>query len=88
MGRAKIKRGSTHVDMTAMCDVAFLLLSFFILTGQFKPSEAVEVNRPKFCVKYTCSSKRCIPVSIDKDNRVFLSLTDDIKGDIWDELVC
>ena len=37
MARAKIKRGSTTVDMTAMCDVAFLLLTFFILATKFKP---------------------------------------------------
>lgn len=87
MGRAKIKRGSTNVDMTAMCDVAFLLLSFFILTGQFKPSEAVEVNPPNSVSNKHAPQKDAFLVSIDKDNRVFLSLTDDIKGDIWDELV-
>ena len=30
MSRPKIARKSTSIDMTAMCDVAFLLLSFFI----------------------------------------------------------
>ena len=87
MGRAKIKRGSTNVDMTAMCDVAFLLLSFFILTGQFKPSEAVEVNPPNSVSNTHAPQKDAFTVSIDKDNRVFVNLTDDIKGDIWDELV-
>jgi biopolymer transport protein ExbD len=87
MGRAKIKRGSTNVDMTAMCDVAFLLLSFFILTGQFKPSEAVEVNPPNSVSNKHAPQKDAFTVSIDKDNRVFVNLTDDIKGDIWDELV-
>ena len=87
MGRAKIKRGSTNVDMTAMCDVAFLLLSFFILTGQFKPAEAVEVNPPNSVSNTHAPQKDAFLVSIDKDNRVFLNLTDDIKGDIWDELV-
>ena len=87
MGRAKIKRGSTNVDMTAMCDVAFLLLSFFILTGQFKPSEAVEVNPPNSVSNKHAPQKDAFTVSIDKDNRVFVNLTDDIKADIWDELV-
>lgn len=87
MGRAKIKRGSTNVDMTAMCDVAFLLLSFFILTGQFKPSEAVEVSPPNSVSNTHAPQKDAFLVSIDKDNRVFLNLTDDIKSDIWDELV-
>lgn len=87
MARAKIKRGSTNVDMTAMCDVAFLLLSFFILTGQFKPSEAVEVTPPSSVSNAHAPQKDAFLVSIDKDNRVFLSLTDDIKSDVWDELV-
>ncbi len=87
MGRAKIKRASTRVDMTAMCDVAFLLLTFFILTGQFKPSEAVEVNPPSSVSNKHAPQKDAFTVSIDKDNRVFVNLTDDIKGDIWDELV-
>lgn len=87
MGRAKIKRGSTNVDMTAMCDVAFLLLSFFILTGQFKPSEAVEVSPPSSVSNKHAPQKDAFLVSIDKDDRVFLNLTDDIKSDIWDELV-
>src|SRR6185437_8739069 len=87
MARAKIKRGSTNVDMTAMCDVAFLLLSFFILTGQFKPAEAVEINPPNSVSNKHAPQKDAFTVSIDKDSRVFLGLTDDIKGDIWDELV-
>ena len=46
MGRAKLPRKSTNIDMTAMCDVAFLLLSFFILTTKFKPAEAIAVETP------------------------------------------
>ena len=46
MGRAKLPRKSTSIDMTAMCDVAFLLLSFFILTTKFKPAEAIAVTTP------------------------------------------
>lgn len=87
MARAKVKRGSTHVDMTAMCDVAFLLLSFFILTGQFKPAEAVEINPPNSVSNKHAEQKDAFTISIDKDNRVFVGLTDDIKGDVWDELV-
>ena len=35
MPKVKIPRKSTAVDMTAMCDVAFLLLTFFMLTSNF-----------------------------------------------------
>ncbi len=87
MARAKIKRGSTHVDMTAMCDVAFLLLTFFILAANFKPTEAVEITTPTSVSNTHAPMKDAFTVSVDKDNRIFLNMTDEIKGDVFDELV-
>lgn len=46
MPRVKIARKSTAIDMTAMCDVAFLLLTFFILTSKFKTEDPVPVDIP------------------------------------------
>jgi biopolymer transport protein ExbD len=46
MPKVKIPRKSTSVDMTAMCDVSFLLLTFFILTSKFKPTEPVAIDLP------------------------------------------
>src|SRR5438045_5671276 len=86
MGRAKIKRGNTNVDMTAMCDVAFLLLSFFILTTKFKPSEAVEVSPPSSVANKIAPEKDAFQVSINRDGKVFLQLSDDMKSDVIDEL--
>jgi biopolymer transport protein ExbD len=86
MGRAKIKRGNTNVDMTAMCDVAFLLLTFFILTAQFKPSQAVEISLPSSVSNRHAPEKDAFVVSIDKNNRVFINMSDDIKNDVLDEL--
>ena len=76
MGRAKIKRGSTNVDMTAMCDVAFLLLSFFILTTQFKPSEAINVTPPSSVANKVAPQKDAFLVSISKEGKVFITLSD------------
>jgi biopolymer transport protein ExbD len=87
MARAKIKRGSTNIDMTAMCDVAFLLLSFFILTTKFKPDEAVEIATPSsVATKAATPEENTFLVNIDKEGRVFLQLSDDVKMDIIDEL--
>src|SRR6266540_209290 len=76
MARPKIPRKSTSVDMTAMCDVAFLLLSFFILTTKFKPSEAVSVNTPNSVAAKIAPEKDIIMISLNKDQKVFLSSGD------------
>ena len=86
MGRAKIKRGSTSVDMTAMCDVAFLLLSFFIFTTKFKPDEAIEVTPPSSVSSKAASDKDAFKVSIDKEGRVFIDMSDEMRGNVLDEL--
>ncbi|MFM9020856.1 MAG: ExbD/TolR family protein [Sediminibacterium sp.] len=77
MGRAKLPRKSTNIDMTAMCDVAFLLLSFFILTTKFKPSEAIAVTIPKSVAAKVAPSKDLVQVIIDKDGKVFLEMDDE-----------
>lgn len=48
MPRVKIARKSTVTDMTAMCDVAFLLLTFFIMTAKFKQEDPVPVAIPGY----------------------------------------
>ena len=46
MARIKPKRHGVVTDMTAMCDVAFLLLTFFILTTQFKKPDVEQIKPP------------------------------------------
>jgi len=46
MPRVKVARKSTSIDMTAMCDVAFLLLTFFILTAKPRTEDPVPVDVP------------------------------------------
>lgn len=46
MGKVKIKKSDTFIDMTPMSDVMTLLLTFFMLTSTFVRSEPVKVNTP------------------------------------------
>lgn len=78
MGRAKLPRKSTIVDMTAMCDVAFLLLSFFILATKQKPPEAVAVNAPT-SVSSKVAPEEAILITLTKEGKVFLILGDETK---------
>lgn len=76
MPKVKVARKSTSIDMTAMCDVAFLLLSFFILTTKFKPSEALAVETPNSVSAKTAPENDVVLITIDKDGKVYLSVSD------------
>lgn len=78
MPKVKIPRKSTAVDMTAMCDVAFLLLSFFILATKQKPPEVLSVKVPG-SVSSKVAPEKAIIVTLTKDGRTFLMLGDDTK---------
>ncbi len=45
-GKVKAKKQSTHIDMTPMVDLAFLLLTFFMLTTTFGKPKTMEINMP------------------------------------------
>jgi len=76
MGRAKIPRKSTVVDMTAMCDVAFLLLSFFILVAKPKPPEALKVVTPNSVSSIPVAGKNVVLITMDRDGKVYFSVSD------------
>jgi biopolymer transport protein ExbD len=78
MGRAKVSRKSTNIDMTAMCDVAFLLLSFFILATKQKPPEAVAVVAPT-SVSSKAAPEKSILITVTKEGKCFLILGDETK---------
>lgn len=78
MPKVKIPRKSTFVDMTAMCDVAFLLLSFFILATKQKPDEVLTVTPPN-SISSKAAPDKSILITLAKDGRAFLTLGDDTK---------
>lgn len=74
MPSVKIKKHAPDNDMTPFVDVAFLILSFFMLATKFKPEEPVEVTTPNSVSSTALPEKDAFMVSIDKDGRVFISL--------------
>ncbi len=76
MPRAKVPRKGTTIDMTAMCDVAFLLLSFFILCAKFKPAEALAVVTPSSVSSRIAPDQNVVQITIDSIGRVYLSVSD------------
>lgn len=59
--------------MTAMCDVAFLLLTFFMLATEFKPNEPVEVRTPS-SVSTDPIPEGFVQLTMDKEGRVFFTV--------------
>jgi biopolymer transport protein ExbD len=74
MPSVKIKKHAPENDMTPFVDVAFLILSFFMLATKFKPEEPVEVTTPNSVSSQALPEKDAFMVSIDKDGRVFVSM--------------
>ena len=74
MPKIKIKRGSTNVDMTAMCDVAFLMLTFFMLATKFKPDEPVTVVTPNSISEIILPDADIMLITVDPKGRLFFSL--------------
>ncbi len=74
MPKVKMPRKSTLIDMTAMCDVAFLLLTFFMLATKFKPDEPVAVVTPSSINTQLLPDADVILLTVDKDGRVFFSM--------------
>ena len=80
MPKVKMARKATTVDMTAMCDVAFLLLTFFMLATKFKPDEPVVVKTPSSISETQLQDTSIMLITIapkdakHPDERVFFSI--------------
>lgn len=74
MPKHKPKRSAPTIDMTAMCDVAFLLLTFFMLTAKAKPQEAVIVDTPSSISETKLPEAGTLTILISKEGKIFLDM--------------
>lgn len=74
MPKVKVPRKSTIVDMTAMCDVAFLLLTFFILTAKFRPTQLVPIDIPTSRAEQKVKED-ILTISVDKTGNAYISMS-------------
>jgi biopolymer transport protein ExbD len=73
MPKVKVPRKSTIVDMTAMCDVASLLLTFFILTATARQPDPLPVDTPSSTVTIKVPTTDIATLTIG-DGKVFFGV--------------
>lgn len=74
MGKVKVHRSSTSIDMTPMVDLAFLLVTFFMLTTKFAPEEPLAVDMPTSVSEIKLPETDILTISISKDGIVFFNM--------------
>jgi len=74
MPKVKIPRKNPVVDMTAMCDVAFLLLTFFMLTSNFTKKEAAAVITPASISEIKIPERNIMLILVDAKGKLFFGI--------------
>lgn len=76
MPKLKMPRRSPALDMTPMVDLAFLLVTFFMLTAQFRPEEAVAVDTPASTSESPIPMTNMMTIVVDTAGHVYWDFTD------------
>jgi biopolymer transport protein ExbD len=87
MPSVKMPRKSTDTDMTPFVDIAFLILTFFIMATKFKPPEPVEIKTPGSVSSQELPENDAVLITIDSTNRVFFSVLSDKDKTVYDQLI-
>jgi len=84
MVRKKLGRLSVFIDMTPMVDVSMLLLTFFMLTTQFRPAAEAEIVLPSSNSAIKLPESDVMTITISKDDRIFLGVDSQrLRGELF-----
>ncbi|MBI3240414.1 MAG: biopolymer transporter ExbD [Flavobacteriia bacterium] len=75
MAKLNMPKSAPSIDMTPMVDLAFLLVTFFMLAANFKSDDPVQVSTPSSISDKEVPQKHMIMVTVDPDGRIFFGAT-------------
>ena len=81
-GKVRSKKTSTRIDMTPMVDLAFLLLTFFVMTTTLNKPQTMEITMPEKPKEQdnppVVNEKRVLTLVLGDNNKVYwyLGITD------------
>jgi biopolymer transport protein ExbD len=87
MPSVKIPKKSTDTDMTPFVDIAFLILSFFIMATKFKPPEPVEIKTPGSVLSQKLPENNAVLITIDSSDKVYFTVLSDKDKSKFDKII-
>ena len=87
MPHVKLARKSTDTDMTPFVDIAFLILSFFIMATKFKPAEPVKVTTPNSVSSDLLKESDAMMITLDPESKVYISVNAKSDRGKLDEII-
>ncbi len=74
MPKIKKRRVSVRIDMTPLVDVAFLLLTFFMMTTQFQPPEDVKIEVPTSHSAIKLPDSNVMTIYVNKEGNIYMGV--------------
>ncbi len=88
MSRSRIQRKNTWIDMTPFVDVAFLILTFFILVTKFKPQDIVTIQTPSSVSSEVIKNEKdAIIILFDKTGKVYFQVAENIRKTVLESFL-
>src|SRR5213593_1738881 len=73
----RMRRLGVKLDMTPMVDVAFLLLTFFMLTTTMNRPQTMEINLPPEKATVEVAQSNLLTLRVKEDGSIFWNIADE-----------
>ena len=74
--KRKMRRLGVRLDMTPMVDVAFLLLTFFMLTTTMTRPQTMEINLPPEKATVEVAQSNLLTIRVKEDGTIYWNIAD------------